>query len=185
MSQCGRKRRSKGAPAIALALAVALSGSGCAGVREAMSSAPEGVPSGREGWMRYTVGQLRFEAPAEWSRSGAERRLRLERADGLARLEVSTPAAAFAGQAACLEDASKVMKRGEGMQRARSHPTTFAGMRALSLEGDQNGWHVWAWAACDGGVQYQIFLTARSPSPPDVVDLYRALVGGARVGGAV
>jgi len=76
-----------------------------------------------------------------------------------------------------------VMKRGEGMQRVRSHPTRFAGLQALSLEGDQNGWHVWAWAACDGGAQYQVFLTAQTPAPAEAVEAYRALASGARVGG--
>ncbi len=179
MSGDGRSggcRSSRRAAALTLALALA----GCAGV---LSQAPEGVPSGREGWLRYTVGHLRFEAPADWQRSGSERRLRLDRTDGAARLEVSSPEQAFADEAACLAAAAEVMKRGEGMQRVRSHPTKFAGLRALSLEGDQNGWHVWAWAACDGGVQYQVFLTARTPATPDVVEAYRALVSGARAGG--
>lgn len=173
----GELRRT-GAAAVALALALA----GCAGL---LSHTPEGVPSGREGWLRYTVGQLRFEAPAAWQRSGSERRLRLERADGAAWLEVSTPEARFASEAACLAGAGELMKRGEGMQRARSHPTRFAGLQGLFLEGDQSGWHVWAWAACDGGVQYQVFLTARTPATPDVVEVYRALASGARVGGEV
>ncbi len=161
-------------------LALALSLSACAGLR---GEAPAGVPSGREGWLLYTVGALRFEAPEAWSGSGEARRLRLDRSDGTARLEVSTAEAPFANEAACMADAELVMKRGESMQRVRSHPTRFAGRRALSLEGDQSGWHVWAWAACDGGVQYQVFLTARTPAPPDVVEAYRALIGGARIGG--
>ena len=165
------------------ALLGALSLCACAGLREAMSPAPEGVPSGREGWLLYAVGQLRFEAPADWERSGGPRHLRLERPGGAARLEVSTPEAPLAGEGACLADAAEVLKRGGGMERVRQHPTRFGGAPAILLEGDQNGWHVWAWAACDGGVQYQVFLTARSPAPPDVVETYRALSGGARVGG--
>lgn len=164
-----------------LILALALALAGCAGLQRT----PEGVPSGREGWLRYTVGTLQFEAPQGWSRSGDTRRLRLDRPDGTARLEVSTPEVAFADARECMADADRLMKRGQGMQRARSHPTRFAGLRALSLEGDQNGWHVWAWAACDGGVQYQVFLTARSPAPTDVVEAYRALVATARAGGEV
>lgn len=166
-----------------LATALVLALPACAGLRGAFSSAPEGVPSGRGGWLLYTVGELRFEAPEAWARSGEARRLRLDRSDETARLEVSTPEATFANEAACMADAERVMKRGEGMQRVRSHATRFGGLRALSLEGDQNGWHVWAWAACDGGVQYQVFLTARSPAPAEVVEAYRALVGSARVGG--
>ncbi len=159
-------------------LALAILAGGCAGI----SPPPQGVPSGREGWLRYDMGGLRFEAPAAWEPSGDARRLRLDRRDG-ARLEVSTPETTFASEAACLEDAAALMKRGEGMQRVRSHGTRFAGLRALSLEGEQEGWHVWAWAACDGGVQYRVFLTARTPAPPDVVETYRALVSGARAGG--
>lgn len=166
-----------------LLAAAALALSACAGIRGALSSAPEGVPSGRAGWLRYDVEGLRFEAPEAWTRSGDPRRLRLDRPDASARLEISVPDAPFASEAACMADAERVMRRGEGMERVRSHPTRFAGLRALGLEGDQNGWHVWAWAACDGGRQYQLFLTARSPAPPDVVEAYRALVGGARVGG--
>ncbi|HYD53352.1 MAG TPA: hypothetical protein VEA99_12015, partial [Gemmatimonadaceae bacterium] len=125
-----------------------------------------------------------FEAPESWAPSGEARRLRLEREEG-ARLEVSSPEATFASEAACMEDAAALMKRGEGLQRARSHPTKFGGRRALSLEGEQGGWHVWAWAACDGGVQYRVFLTARTPAPPEVIEAVRALVGGARIGGEV
>jgi hypothetical protein len=168
---------------LALALLAAGALLACAGVREALSPAPEGVPSGRDGWLRYAVGELRFEAPDGWARSGGPRHLTLERPDGSARLEVSTPEAPFAGEAACLADAAQVLKGGAKMERVRQHPTRFGGVRALHLEGDQNGWHVWAWAACDGGVQYQVFLTARSPAPADVVETYRALTGGARVGG--
>jgi hypothetical protein len=159
-------------------LAAAVLAAGCAGIP------PQGVPSGREGWLRYDVAGLRFEAPAAWASSGDARRLRLDREEG-ARLEVSSPETPFASEAACLDEAASLMKRGEGMQRARSHPTKFAGRRALSLEGDQSGWHVWAWAVCDGGVQYRVFLTARTPAPPDVVETYRALVSGAQLGGDV
>ena len=69
------------------------------------------------------------------------------------------------------------------MQRVRRHATTFGGARAQTLEGDSGGWHVWAWAACDGGSQYRIFLTARTPAPAQVVEAYRALTASARIGG--
>jgi hypothetical protein len=166
-----------------LALAAPLALLACAGVRESLAPPPEGAPTGRDGWLRFTVGQLRFDAPAGWARSGGPRHLKLERPDGLARLEVSTPDAAFADTAACMADAEAMMKHGDAMQRVRRHPTRFAGLRALGLEGDQNGWQVWAWAACDGGVEYQVFLTARTPAPSEVVDVFRALTQSARVGG--
>jgi hypothetical protein len=155
---------------------------GCGGL---LSTAPAGQPSAREGWLTYTVGGLQVDAPAGWTPSGDARHLKLEGQGGAARLEVSTPEARFASAAACAADAERIMKRGEGMERVRRHATTFAGARALFLEGDTAGWHVWAWAACDGGTQYQIFLTARTPAPPEVTDVYRALTGGARLGGQV
>lgn len=174
--------RSRGARrALLLALVAALSG--CAGLREALAPAPTGAASGRAGWLVYTVGDLRFEAPEGWRPSGGPRHLKLEAPDGGARLEVSTPDQPFATAQACLTDAEVVLRRGAGMERVRKHATTFGGARAHMLEGDSGGWHVWAWAACDGGRQYQVFLTARSPAPPEVVEAYRALTASARIGG--
>jgi hypothetical protein len=167
--------------ALLLALVAVLSG--CAGLREALAPAPRGEPSGRPGWLVYTVGGLRFEAPEAWRASGGPRHLKLEAPDGGARLEVSTPDQPFATAQACLADAEVVLRRGEGMERTRKHATTFAGVRAHTLEGDAAGWHVWAWAACDGGSQYRIFLTARTPAPAEVVEAYRALTSSARIGG--
>jgi hypothetical protein len=146
---------------------------------------PQGRPSGREGWLVYTVGALRFEAPSTWTPSGDPRHLKLGARDGAARLEVSTPEQPFASEAACLQSAEEVMKRGEVLERSRRHPTKFAGVRALTLEGDQGGWHVWAWAACDGPVQYQVFFTARTPAPAEALEAYRALTASARIGGEV
>ncbi|ACL65809.1 conserved hypothetical protein [Anaeromyxobacter dehalogenans 2CP-1] len=172
----------RAALALALALGPLLLG-GCAGLREALSPAPEGVPSGRPGWLVYTVGALRFEAPETWRASGSARKLRLEAPDGNARLDVSTPEQPFEGEQACLADAEAVLKRGEAMERARRHPTRFAGARAFSFEGDSAGWHVWAWAACDGGSQYQVFFTARTPAGAEAIDAWRTLSSSARIGG--
>ncbi len=177
-----RRAPSAGA-ARALLLAALAALSGCAGIRQALAPAPVGAPSGRPGWLVYTVGALRFEAPEAWRASGGPRHLTLEAPDGAARLEVSTPDAPFAGEAACLADAETQLRRGDTMQRVRRHATTFAGVRAQTLEGDSSGWHVWAWAACDGGHQYRIFLTARTPAPAQVVEAYRALTASARIGG--
>lgn len=167
----------------ALLLAAVAALSGCAGLRQALEPAPRGVPSGRAGWLVYTVGALSFEAPEAWRASGSARHLKLESPDGAARLEVSTPDQPFATPKACLADADVVLRRGEGMERVRKHPTTFGGAQGQLLEGDAGGWHVWAWAACDGGSQYRVFLTARTPAPPEVLEAYRALTSSARIGG--
>jgi hypothetical protein len=166
-----------------LSLLLLLAISGCASIREAMAPAPQGKPAGREGWLIYTVGALRFESPAAWGASGDARHLKLGAPGGDARLEVSTPEQPFASETACLQSAEEVMRRGEGLERVRRHPTTFAGARALTLEGDQSGWHVWAWAACDGAVQYQVFFTARTPATPEAIEAYRGLTASARIGG--
>jgi hypothetical protein len=170
--------------AAALAALLALAAlAGCQTVREVFQKPPEGRPSGREGWLVYSVGALSMEGPAAWRASGGARHLVLESGDGGAKLEVSTPDAPFPDEAACLADAEQVMKRGDGMERVRRHPTKFAGARALGLEGDSGGWHVWAWAACDGGTAYQVFFTARTPPSAEVLDAYRTLVASARIGG--
>jgi hypothetical protein len=159
--------------------------SGCATLREAFQPPPQGAPSGRDGWLVYTVGAMRLEAPAGWTPSGTSRHLALAAPDGAARLEVSTPDAPFPTPQACLAAAEDVMKRGDALERVRRHPTTFAGARALTLEGDQGGWHVWAWAACDGATQYQVFFTAKTPAPAPVLEAHRTLVSSARIGGQV
>ena len=45
----------------------------------------------------------------------------------------------------------------------RRHATTFAGRKAVVQEADQGGWHGWAWATCDRGEQYRVFLSGRAP----------------------
>ena len=167
----------------ALLLAAVAALSGCAGLRQALEPAPQGAPSGRPGWLVYTVGALRFEAPEAWRASGSARHLQLEAPDGGARLEVSIPDQPYPSAKACLADAEVVLRRGQGMERVRRHPTTFGGAQGQLLEGDSGGWHVWAWAACDGGSQYRVFLTARTPAPPEVLEAYRALTASARIGG--
>jgi len=167
----------------ALVLATVALLSGCASVRNPFSPAPQGTPSGRPGFLVYPVGALRFEAPAAWRPSGSPQHLELEAPDGAARLEVSMPGAPFSDEKTCLTDADAVMRRAASLERARRHPTRFANVPALTVEGDEGGWHVWAWAACDGGQQYQVFFTARSPATPDAIEAYRTLLATARVGG--
>lgn len=181
MTRCPSPARALRATALLIAAAVALSG--CAGLRQALSPAPRGVPSGRDGWLVYSVRALRFEAPASWGASGGEQHVKLEAPDGAAWFEVSTPGTAYVDEKACLAGADEFLKRGAALERVRRHPTRLAGVPAVTLEGDSGGWHVWAYAACDGGTQYQLFFTARSPAPPEAVEAYRALVQSAKVGG--
>ncbi len=162
-------------------LVVALSG--CASLRQALSPAPRGAPSGRDGWLVYSVHALRFEAPAAWRASGGDQHLTLEAPDGAARMEISTPGTSYADEQACLAGAEEFLKRGAGLERMRRHPTRLAGVSAVTLEGDSGGWHVWAYAACDGGTQYQLFFTARSPASAEAVEAYRTLVQSAKIGG--
>jgi len=168
---------------VALAVALALGLSGCATLRGVVSPPPAGKPSGKAGWLIYEVDALRFEAPEAWSTRGDAKHLRLEAPDGGARLEVSSPGDALVDEKACLAAAEQAMDRASSLQRVRRHPTTFAGARGFAVEGDTGGWHVWAWAACDGGRQYQVFFTARTPAPPAVLEVQRALATGARIGG--
>jgi hypothetical protein len=166
-----------------LALVLALTLSGCAALRGVVSPPPPGSPSAKPGWLVYQVEELRLEAPEAWRASGDAKHLRLDAPDGGARLEVSTPGDALADEKACLASAEQAMDRASSLERVRRHPTTFAGARGFAVEGDTGGWHVWAWAACDGGRQYQVFFTARTPAPPTVLEVQRALATGARLGG--
>jgi hypothetical protein len=169
-------------PALAAALAGALLASGCAGLGGA--AAPRGTPSGRAGWLVYTLRDLRLQAPAAWSAEGDARRLTLAAPDGRARLEVTVPETAYPDERACLVAAEERMaSAAASLERARRHPTKLGGRPGQSLEADRGGWHVWALAACDGGVQYRIFFTAASPAPVEVVEVWRTLVQAARIGG--
>lgn len=171
--------RRAGALAAVLALAT-----GCASLKDAFAPAPAGKPSGREGWLVYTMGSLRFEAPASWHASGGERRMALEAPDGRARLEVSYPEKPLADERACLADADeKLRDHAAKLERARRHATKFAGVPAHTLEADQGGWHLWAYAACDGGLQYRIFFTAATPAAAEPLDAQRTLVASAKIGG--
>ncbi len=156
-----------------------------AGCGHLLAPAPVGKPSGREGWLVYQLRDLRFEAPAAWRAAGGDRRMSFEAPDGKARLELSYPEADLASEKACLASAEQKLRAQEGsLERPRLHATRFAGVPAQTLEADERGWHVWAFAACDGGVQYRVFFTAATPAAPEVLDAWRTLVGSARIGGA-
>ena len=167
-----------------LAAGAVLAFAGCASLRDALAPAPVGKPSSRLGWLVYELHELQFEGLAAWKPAGGERRVALEAPDGRARLEV-TYRDDFAEAKACLADAEERLRQQEGaFERARRHPTRFAGRPAQTLEGDQGGWHVWAYAVCDGAVQYRVFFTSMSPTSPEALDAYRSLVGSARIGGS-
>ena len=165
-------------------LAAALALCGCAGIREALGPAPVGKPSGRDGWLVYELRDFRFEGPATWRPAGGERLVALEEPDGRARVEITYRADEFADERACLADADDRLRQQAGaFVRVRRHPTRFAGHPAQSLEGDRGGWHVWAYAVCDGGVQYGVFFIAASPASQEAVEAYRTLSESARIGG--
>lgn len=178
-----RGRRALRLAAAALSLALA---TGCSHLRDAFAPAPVGKPSGRDGWLVYSLASLRFEAPATWHASGGERRMTLEAPGGRARVEVSYPETPFADERACLAAADEKLREQAGqLERARRHATRFAGVPAHTLEADQGGWHVWAYAACDGGVQYRVFFTAATPAAAGDLEAQRTLVSSARIGGEV
>ena len=178
-------RRRPGVRGPAIAFVVLLSLSACRTVREAFAPPPQGQPTGREGWSAYTVGDLRIEAPAAWRPHGTAERLELESPDGSARLQVRRAEDRLAGEKACLAAAEEALSASEAnLSRPRLHPTTVAGRRAMVLEADQGDrGHGWAWAVCDGGVQYRIFLSGASPLSKDVLEAYRTLLATARIGG--
>jgi hypothetical protein len=166
-----------------LLAAAALWLGGCAGVRRLFSPPPEGVPSARPGWLVYPVGALRLEAPAGWSVSGEARRLVLDAGD--ARLEVWVVDGRFGDGKGCLAAAEEALERGEGqLARVRRHTTTLGGRPAVMQEADAGGWHGWAYAVCDGGVQHRLFFTGRSPIPAPLLDAWHEVVKGVRLGGA-
>ena len=143
-----------------------------------------GFPSGRFGWNQYHVGDLWFRAPVSWHVTGDIRRATAEEPDARSRLEVSIPDQPYADERACLAAANERLgSAAAGLERARRHPSRLAGRPALTLEGDQEGWHVWAIAACDGGTQYRIFFTAATPASYDAMDVWNTLLRDARVGG--
>ncbi|HET7824353.1 MAG TPA: hypothetical protein VFK90_03425 [Anaeromyxobacter sp.] len=164
--------------------AAALALAACGTVREALAPGPQGKPSGRDGWLVYELRDLRFEAPATWRPSGGEARVALEEPDGKARVEVTHRSSDFADERACLQDADeRLRQQASAFERSRKHATRFAGHPAQALEGDQGGWHVWAVAVCDGGVQYRVFFTAASPASPQALEAWRTLSESARIGG--
>ncbi len=177
-------------PALAAALLLA---SGCAGLGgsgappgafpDADAGAPVVAPSPKAGWLTYTVGVLRFDAPAAWSASGGGRRVTLEA--GEARLDAWVVDARFDDAKGCLAAAGESLERGAAqLSRVRRHASTLGGRPALVQEADAGGWHGWAWAVCHGAVQHRLFFTGRSPIAATRLEEYRAVVASVRLGGA-
>jgi hypothetical protein len=161
-----------------LAAVAALGAGGCARVGPVSRPSPDGTAR------VYAVAGLTFEAPADWRADGEPRKVKITAPAGDAVLEVK--ATAVAGPtAACLAGAEEALaKRAGEFSGVRRHPSTFAGRKAVAQEADQGGWHGWAWATCDAGEQYRVFLAGRSPVSKATVDVQRRLVATARLGGS-
>jgi len=128
----------------------------------------------------YTVGRLSFEAPAGWEARGDERHLLLVSPQSDARIDGQVGREPFTDDRACLEQAEAALKRGVGrLVNVQRHPTTLAGRKAVVQEADEQGWHGWAWAVCDGGEQYRLFFTGRSPLNEEAVRAARLLASSA------
>ena len=170
-----------------LAAGLALLASGCLSrvvLAPIEPARPDGQPGGREGWTAYLVGgELRVEAPSAWSASGDPGRIRLDAA-GEARLEAWRVEGRFDDGKGCLAAAEATLERGEGQfAHVRRHPTTLAGRPAVVQEADVGGWHGWAYAVCAGGSQYRLVFTGRSPIGAPLLEAWREVVKGVRLGG--
>ena len=159
------------------AAALAILATACARVGPVSRPSPDGTAR------IYTVGGLSFEIPASWSSDGDPRRVKLASPGGDARVEVK--ASTVPGTAAeCLAGAEEALERGAAsLSGVRRHTTTFAGRKAIAQEADQGGWHGWAWATCDRGEQYRVFLSGRAPVSRDTIEVQRRIVATARLGG--
>lgn len=131
----------------------------------------------------YSVAGLSFEIPASWRADGDPRAVKLAAPGGEALVEVkATAAPGSAGE--CLAGAEEALARGAAaLSGVRRHASTFAGKRAIAQEADQGGWHGWAWATCDRGEQYRVFLSGRAPVSRETIEVQRRLVATARLGG--
>jgi hypothetical protein len=144
---------------------------------------PVSRPTGDGASRTYEVAALRFDAPAAWTAEGNARSVKLTSPGGDALLEVkASPSPAPAAD--CLTRAAEALEKGaSALTGVRRHDTTFAGRKALFQEADQGGWHGWAWATCDAGEQYRVFLAGRTPVSRQTIDVQRQVVATARLGG--
>jgi hypothetical protein len=158
--------------------AAALLGVACARVGPVSRPTPDGA--GRV----YSVAGLDVEAPASWRAEGDPRKVKLTSPSGDALLEAKATAVAGPSDR-CLEGAEDALVRGSAsLTGVRRHTTTFAGKKAVAQEADQGGWHGWAWATCDRGEQYRVFLSGRAPISRETIEVQRRLVATARLAGS-
>lgn len=148
--------------------------------QRAQEGGPVSRPGGDEGMLLYTVGRLTFEAPAGWEARGDPRHVLLVSPQNDARIDAQLSDHTYRDDAECLGQAEQSLTRGAAkLQNVRRHPTTLAGRKALVQEADQQGWHGWAWAVCDGGEQYRVFFTGRSPMREEAVRAARLIPSSA------
>ncbi len=153
--------------------ALLLLSTGCGGLR--------GLPTGREGWLGYRVGELTLELPDDWGARGDAVRIDAKSRDGQAVLKAARLERPFATEAECLAQADQSIGRSAaGLERSRSHPTRLGGRAAFVMEGDRRGWHGWAWAACDGPRQYRVEFMGVSPMDAATAAAQRGVEGSVR-----
>jgi hypothetical protein len=132
----------------------------------------------------YSVAARTFEVPSTWRAEGDARSVKLTAPGGDAVVEARASAVPGAS-AGCLAKAGQALERGAGgLTSVRRHASTFAGRKAVAQEADRDGWHGWAWATCDGGEQYRVFLAGRTPVSGETVEVQRRLLASARIGGS-
>jgi hypothetical protein len=152
--------------------------------QRAEESGPQSRPGGDEGMLLFTVGRISFEAPAAWEATGDARHVTLVAPGSDGRIDAQLGEKTFKTDDECLAQAQESLSRGAShLTNVRRHPTTFAGRKAVMQEADQQGWHGWAWAVCDGGEQYRLFFTGRSPLKDDAVRAVRLLSSSATLTG--
>jgi hypothetical protein len=169
----------------ATAAALAVLALSCTLVHErAREQGPQSRPAGDEGMLLYSVGRLTFEAPAGWEARGDARHVLLVSPGNDARIDAQLVEQVFPDDARCLASAEQALHRGGAkLTNVRRHASTLAGRRAIFQEADQDRWHGWAWAACDGGEQYQVFFTGLSPVDGERLRAVRLLSSSAVLAG--
>jgi hypothetical protein len=164
-----------------LLAALVLALGACADTVLVRATGPAGTP-GSGGGTAYAVGKLVVEVPAGWDARGDSRNLTASHPGGLARLDVQVADRAFRDQAECLARAEEALQKGAGgAPGMRRHPTSFAGRPGHAAEGDQGAWHGWAWAFCDGAIQYRASFFGATPLREDVLAAWTAFTKGARL----